>query len=113
MFMVKAKKRVRFSRLAITLFALAIIFEIVNVIVSYSLGQAQRNVCPRSTNPGMGSIILGLLSTIAVALGVAFSNKNKLFVLFFAVLYVFIIFCYEFFLYNVAYGGLNWCNWTF
>ena len=87
----------------------AFLIEVLNIILTWSLGSAQTDVCPKSTFPGHLSIAIGFLSVLVVLTTVIF-GKNKILAVIVFVLWLATVLCIGYVLQFFAVGGLDWCG---
>ena len=92
-----------------TLLITAFLIEILNIILTWSLGSAQADVCPKSAFPGHLSIFLGALSVLVV-LTTVFIGKNKAYAIVVFILWLATLLCIGYVLQFFSVGGLNWCS---
>lgn len=110
--MTKRKGGPKINELAAGLAILAVAFEVVNVIYSLSVHAVQANACPRDPLPPQISMMLVVASALTIIIA-SLQTKNKGLYVSFALFYIAIIGCVQYFLLFYSNGGINWCNFVF
>jgi len=107
--MVKQKKKNALKYPVFWLLLSAFLIELINIIVTWSLGMAQKDTCPKSSFPGDLSIFLGIGSLALIVILVIIA-KNKITAVALLLFWAISIVLIGYFLQFAAVGGLNWCN---
>ena len=111
-FMTKKYKISKSAKMVSSVFLAAILIEIVNIVLTMSLGSAQADVCPKSTFPWYLSLSLGITSVVLIVIGMICASKRKLLLLYAIFTGIFLILVFAIFQYLLRYaavGGLDWC----
>ena len=107
--MVKQKKRKILNYPIFWLLIGAIFIEVLNIIVTSSLGMAQQDICPKSAFPAELSLYLGAASVLFIITIVVIA-KNKITAVALLLFWVVLVFLIGWFLRYVAHGGIDWCS---
>jgi len=112
--MTKSKKQIKKIKIiAWSLFGAAILVEALNIFLAFKLGRIQAHTCPKNDLPGQLVVMLTILSSVFVFISARLAGKYKTIAYLCALMWMILIAIGALFLYMIAQGGINWCNWTF
>jgi hypothetical protein len=107
--MVIQKKKNIFKYPSFWLLTSSFFVEVLNIVLTWSLGSSQQNTCPVPTFPGELSIYLGVASLLLVIAAFLIA-KNKIVALALLVFWATSLVLIGYVLQFVAMGGINFCN---
>lgn len=107
--MTKKAKNTILKSATFWLIVCALAIELINILITWSLGTAQKDVCPKSYFPGGLSLFLGLASLVPIVAAMVIA-KNKILVVAFMLFWVVLVVGIGYILQFAAVGGLDWCE---